>query len=94
MTEIRDSDGESFSIVDSNKVYVHVEHSTELVTFLVSERLFVQAFLGYIICDQFVEFIFPKTRSVELREESTLDIIRHYGEQETMSTTNHKFLQT
>lgn len=80
-TKIHYTDDIAFCIVGSVKLYVHVGRITELVNFLVCERLAVPAILGCDFCDQFVECNYPKTQLVKLVYASTVAIVRHYGKQ-------------
>lgn len=88
--KIHDAIDKPIHIIGSINLYVHVGRMTELVNFLVCERLAVSAILGCDFCDQFVECIYSKTRSVELVDGSTLPIVRHYCKQRSAVTKSSK----
>lgn len=79
-----------YQIVGSIKLYIQVGNLAKLVPIFVCEPLTVQEILECDFCDQFVEYMNPKTYSVKPVHGSSTFILSHYGEQQSASVANSK----
>lgn len=91
MTILHDGNNTVLRNFRSIKVYVNVRRLRELMASFVREQLVVSAMLEFGLCVQSVECSQPKTRSVRLTNGPTIVFIRHYGDQQSASTTKGKF---
>lgn len=87
-----DANQKPLRVIDSSKLYAHVDGILELVSFLVCERLDVLAILGRKFCDLFVKRMYRKTCLVKLVDKSVVVIFRHYGKQRSAGNNNKKTL--
>lgn len=76
MKRILSESDKPLHVVGSTKLYVRARLLAELVTLILCERLTVTAILDCSFYDQFVERIYPKTRSVKPINGSTALVIQ------------------
>lgn len=88
-----DANDKPLHIICSRKSYVNVGRLTELLTFILIERLAVLVTLGCHFFDQLAEVIYQKTSSVILVDGSIDIVIRHYWEQWSANTTVSKYVK-
>lgn len=79
-------------IVEKVWLYTHVVELIQLESSTVCWGLPVPAILGFYICDQFVECIYPQTRSVKLTDGSEVATTLHCGVQRSANTINRNYL--
>lgn len=77
-TKTHDTSDKPLQIMRTMKRYVHVDRTTKLVSFRVSNWLAVPALPRCNFCDQFVECVYLKTCVVKLVGASTVLVVRHY----------------
>lgn len=87
-TKTFDANSKPLRIVGTVKLFVHAGKMTELVKSFVCKWQAILDILGCDFYDQFLECIYPKTRTVEFSHASTAPIIQNYGEQRSVVIDN------
>lgn len=65
---------------------------TKFANLFVCDQLAIPAILGFDFCNQFMEYIYPKTPLVELVDASTVPIVRQHDMKQLVNSENLKYV--